>query len=242
MEQAFEEYLKEFDMKDPDINYKYYHSYRVAKLSDMLAKNLNQEDKLLAHIIGQYHDIGRFTQDKMYNVYDDMQTFDHGDYAVEVLFKQKLIKKIPVEKKYYHIIEKAIKNHNKHHIEDHLDEKELFHSKLIRDADKLDILCSLSDGIHMKNNVFKETFPIDEIIKKQFFNQETINLLEIKKLKNESEKLVTTLALVFDFNFKEAIDYLKENKIIDKIYNNRIKNKEYYKEYFDRINEYLEKR
>jgi putative nucleotidyltransferase with HDIG domain len=82
----------------------------------MIAQNLSEEDKRLAHIIGLYHDIGRFEQDKVFNSFYDIKTFDHGDYGVEVLFEQGLIREIPIEEKYYKIIEKAIKNHNKYNI------------------------------------------------------------------------------------------------------------------------------
>ncbi len=62
MKEAFEKYVKNYDMKDPDILYKYKHSYRVMALSEYLADklNLSQIDKDLAKIIGLYHDIGRF--------------------------------------------------------------------------------------------------------------------------------------------------------------------------------------
>ena len=44
--------------------------------------NLSKTDKELAKIIGLYHDIGRFEQDKRYDSFNDKKTFDHGDYGV----------------------------------------------------------------------------------------------------------------------------------------------------------------
>ena len=124
IKKAFENYTKKYDMEDDDISYKYYHSYRVMNHAKYLANklNLSKEDKHLASIIGLYHDIGRFEQDKLFDSYVDTKEFDHGDYGEEVLLKQGIIKDIPVEEKYYNLIGKAVRNHNKYSIEDNLNE------------------------------------------------------------------------------------------------------------------------
>ena len=36
----FDEYTSNYDMNDPEINYKYYHSYRVMDVMGILAKRL----------------------------------------------------------------------------------------------------------------------------------------------------------------------------------------------------------
>ena len=64
MNQTFEEYVKHYNKKDPDIKYKYNHSYRVMEKTKLLTKDLKKEDQMLAEVIGLYHDIGRFEQDK----------------------------------------------------------------------------------------------------------------------------------------------------------------------------------
>lgn len=163
MKETFENYVKNYDISDPDINHKHNHSYRVMGNSLFLAEtlNLSETDKTLALIIGLYHDIGRFEQDKLYDTYNDNKTFDHADYGVKVLFEQNLIKQIPVEEKYYNIIEKAVKNHNKYQIEEGLSEQELLHAKIIRDADKIDILYAASEkllvpkALDYKNEIFE---------------------------------------------------------------------------------------
>ena len=50
------------------------------------------------------------------------------------------IRKYIENDKYDEIIRKAIKNHNKFEIEKRLTEKELIFAKIIRDADKIDII------------------------------------------------------------------------------------------------------
>ena len=142
----FDEYVSNYDMKDPDINYKYYHSYRVMDIMELLAKklNMNELDIHLAKVIGLLHDIGRFEQDKLYNSFKDTK-FDHGNFGVTILKENNFLDKFNIDKDDYEVVYKAIDNHNQFKINDNLTERELFFSKLIRDADKLDILYALGN-------------------------------------------------------------------------------------------------
>ncbi len=245
MNKALENYIKNYDMTDQDIKYKYNHSYRVMKNSEYLSNklNLSKTDKELAKIIGLYHDIGRFEQDKRYDSFNDKKTFDHGDYGVEILFKQNLIKQIPIKEKYYHIIEKSIINHNKYKVEDNLSQEELMHAKLIRDADKIDILYAASQKLLTTKalDLTKDQTTIRNEIKQEFYNNKQIKTSALLGKKTESEKIISYLALIFDLNYNESIKYILDNKIIDNFYNN-LKDKEKYKEYFDYAKNYLKER
>lgn len=242
MEEALGNYIKNYNLNDPDINYKYHHSYRVMKNAVFLAEvlNLSKEDKKLAQVIGLYHDIGRFEQDKLYNSFNDNKNFDHAEYGVKVLFEQNLIKQIPIEEKYYHIIEKAIKNHNKFQIEEGLNEQELLHSKIIRDADKIDIVYAASEKIFSAKvlSYEDENVVIRDEIKEEFYSNKTIKTSSKKGQKTNSEKVLSYLALIFDLNFKESAQYILDNKIIENFYNS-LKNKEKYQEYFSYAIKYL---
>ena len=99
---------------------------------------MNQENIELAKLIALLHDIGRFEQVKQTNDFLDSNNFDHANYGVKVLFEDKLIRKFIENNEYDNIIKKAIYNHNKYKIEENLNDAELLHSKIIRDADKLD--------------------------------------------------------------------------------------------------------
>ncbi len=137
---SFKEYLKDYDLEDGNIKLKVKHTYEVVNKSEYIAKglNLDEENIQLAKLIGLLHDIGRFEQVKQTNDFLDNKGFDHADYGVKVLFEENLIRKFVEDNKYDNIIKKAIYNHNKYQIEEGLDEDELLHCKIIRDADKLD--------------------------------------------------------------------------------------------------------
>ena len=146
MIEVFNEYVNNYDMDNPKIKLKYDHSIRVAELSLKYARKLGfyEEDINLAYIIGLLHDIGRFEQAKRFDSFVDLETIDHADLGCEILFEQNIIKKFDIDEKYYEIIKKVIRNHNKHEIEPGLNEQELLHAKLIRDTDKLDILYNMA--------------------------------------------------------------------------------------------------
>lgn len=232
---VFDNYVNRYDSTDEDIEYKYYHSYRVMNYSKFLAEklNLSKEDRNLATIIGLFHDIGRFEQDKKYDSFDDTEEFDHGDYGERILLKQGLIEQLPVAYEHYPLVGKAIRYHNKYSIGEGLNEQELLHAKIIRDADKLDIIDYMPRK-KVRLKVFEQTddsFSIRDSIKEEFFKEQQIHLKD-KTNKTEQEKVITMLALVFDLSFKYTAEYIIDNGILETFYNN-LPNKEKYKEYFD---------
>lgn len=231
----FDNYTHRYDSQDEDIEYKYYHSYRVMDYSKFLADklNLSKEDRNLATIIGLFHDIGRFEQDKKYDSYIDTKEFDHGDYGEKILLKQGAIEQLPVAYEDYPLVGKAVRYHNKYAIGDGLDERELLHAKIVRDADKLDIIDYMPRNkvilkVYKSNS---DSFSIKDSIKEEFFQKKSINLKD-KESKTENEQVIIILALVFDLNFKYTAQYIKDNGILETFYNS-LPNKEKYKEYFD---------
>ena len=233
----FDDYVFTYDMNDPDINYKYHHSYRVMNIMINLAKklNLSKKDIELSKVIGLLHDIGRFEQDKLYGSYDD-RVMDHGDYGEKVLRENNFLDQTSIDTKDYEVVYKAVKNHNKFEIEKGLNERELLFAKLIRDADKLDILYALGDSNY--DILLQDEEQISEEIEKQFFNHTSGN---IKDAKNLNDRLVIKICFIYDINFKETYEMIYTNKYYDKIYE-RINRKDIFKLYIDYVNKYIEER
>ena len=136
----FLKYTEKYDLEDENIQRKKEHSLRVMNISETIARklNLSEEEIQLSTLIGLLHDIARFEQYKRYQTFKDSNSFDHGNYALKILNRD--IRKYIEQDDYDEIIRKAIKNHNKFIIEDELTKKEELFAKIIRDADKIDIL------------------------------------------------------------------------------------------------------
>jgi len=238
IKETFKKYVQKYDMNDKAILRKYYHSLRVMDLAILLAKyhKFSNEDIEICALIGLLHDYARFEQWTKYKTYSDIDSIDHGDLGVKLLFEDGDIVKYTSNIDYYDEIKDAIKNHNKHTIES--DKMSVHNRKLceiVRDADKLDIFYLLSTN----KELFKEDdeYPTLEIAK-DFYKNSSI---DIHKIKNETDKILLDLSMVYDLYYDYSIKYLKEKRLIEKMYEN-IKNKELFKDYFEYINSYIEER
>ena len=138
---AFYEYVSRYNPEDEKIMVKIEHIQRVAKNANDIAENLKltREDIDLAWLIGLLHDIGRFEQVRLYHTFNDGKSVNHAEIGTKILFKNGLIREFIEDKQYDEIIKIAILNHNRPAIETGLTERQLLHSKIIRDADKVDI-------------------------------------------------------------------------------------------------------
>lgn len=215
--QEFIEYTSRYDVNNENINRKIGHSIRVMNISKEIATKigLGQEEIEIATLIGLLHDIARFEQYSQFQTFNDLNSFDHGDYGVKILEED--IRKYIENNEYDEIIKIAIKNHNKFEIEEGLTEKELLFAKIIRDADKIDIIY---EAVEMFWNGIENQISntkISENAEKQFRSYKTI-----KKDKNTSkvqnvDNVLIVVALIFDMNFIESFKIINDNDYINKI-------------------------
>ena len=234
LESSFDEYTSNYDLEDIHLKSKYNHSYRVMYLCIKYAKELgwSESDQELAKIIGLLHDYGRFEQYRRYHSFIDLETIDHADLSVELLFNENKIVNFTDRKEDYALIRFAIKNHNKLSIEKIDDEKYIRFAKLIRDADKVDIMYVLSSEIFRKVVIGG-------------YNEEIINYLKEHKsiprelVKNENDRILVDFGFVFDLNYDIVLEDYKKNFI--SFYNN-LENNYVFKEIYNEIINYIDER
>lgn len=222
LEKAKKEFIKytsNYDLKNEKIKRKKDHSLRVMEISEQIAKKLGlkQEEIELATLIGLIHDIARFEQYTQFQKLNGRSSFDHGDYGVEILNKD--IRKYIETDQYDEIIKKAIKNHNKYKIEEGLTKKEKLFTKIIRDADKLDIFYEAVNIFWIDEVEMIENSKIDDNIEKQFNKLKQIKIENSKYKNNSINKVITIIAFIFDMNFKESFEILKEKDYINQMIN-----------------------
>ncbi len=200
---VFDEYYENYKHLSNDIDYKYTHSYNVSKLMGDLAKRLglDENDVELAKTIGLLHDIGRFEQLKTTGSFNDKE-FDHAIYGGKLLFEDKFIEKFIDFRDYDELINFAIVNHNKFAIDECKDERVLMFAKMIRDMDKTDIYyqIAMKYSPEFDGNVTKKV--LDDFMDGKCINH--------KDRKTKSDKLVSEMAFLNDFNFNESLDLLVE--------------------------------
>ena len=214
----FEKYVKQYDLENAKIKRKYGHSFRVMENAGNIAESLNLsvEEIEIAKLIGLLHDIGRFEQEKIYKTFKDHESIDHGDFGVEILKKDNYIRKYIEEDKYDNIIFKAIKNHNKIEIEEGLFEKELIFSKIIRDADKLDIFYEGAEMYWTKKEEVEEVTnsKISDSIFNLFNNR---CIIDRTKIVTKADGILNFIGFIFDINFKYDFEALKKENYINRI-------------------------
>ena len=141
---TFAEYTSGYNATDPKIKLKIDHTYRVAELCELIARDLklDEYETDVAWLTGMLHDVGRFEQIKRYNTFNDAQSVDHANFGADLLFKEGLIDTYVDgfhDDKYGTIVENAIRNHSAFRIDERLDDYTVMFCNILRDADKVDI-------------------------------------------------------------------------------------------------------
>lgn len=227
VKEYFYNFIDKYDIKNASgFNLKEVHTLNVVKNAKELATkmNLSEEDINLAQLIAYLHDLGRFEELKVFKGFNSAGN-DHALYGSKLLFENNLIREFIDDDSYDNIIKKAIENHNKLYIEDGLNERELLHAKIIRDADKLDnfrvkeeekienLFPGKIDKIEEFNNSLISDKVYDAIINKR--------CVDIHDRVEPLDYWLCVVAFVFDLNFKETFMIVKEkdymNILIDKI-------------------------
>ena len=99
---------------------------------------LDQEKNLLAEAIALCHDVGRFPQYEQYRTFDDSISVNHAVLGTKVLLEHNVLDSLPKDDR--DIIVRSVMLHNVFTLPEGLDEQSLLFARLIRDADKIDIL------------------------------------------------------------------------------------------------------
>lgn len=215
---AFENYLDSYNRSDDKIRLKIVHTYGVVDCSTKIASRIHlpEEEIELARLIALLHDIGRFEQLKRFNSFLP-ETMDHASYGVTILFEEGLIREFIPENTWDDIIRTAIACHSLYKLENHPNQRIDFHSRLIRDADKL-------DNCRVKLDEPLETFMdtdaasvgascISPAVEKAFFNNESV--LSSDRV-TPMDYWVSYMAYYFDINFRESLDIIEENDFVVK--------------------------
>ena len=144
---AFTAYTSAYDVGNPRIALKLDHTYRVAGLCERIARGigLDAHEVDLAWLLGMLHDIGRFEQVLRYDTFNDAKSVSHAALGAKILFADDgrgnpLVRSFVGDGSNDELIRNAIALHSAYQLPDGLDERTLTHCRVLRDADKLDIM------------------------------------------------------------------------------------------------------
>jgi hypothetical protein len=224
----FDKFVAGFYCEDEYINahikLKQDHSERVCEEMRYLAGQLHltENQRLLAETIALFHDTGRFPQFSRYRTYADPRSINHCLLGVEVLQKEKVLDCLPENE--IETIETAIRYHGAKELPGNLTGDTLLLSRLIRDADKLDIFNVLIKG-YIQRRDDPDNFKLElEVPDVPGFTPEVLDAIlsggkiDYAKLRTLNDMKLCALGWVYDVNFKPTFMRLKERRHLETIF------------------------
>jgi len=206
----FLDYANRFQSLDPgvekNIALKIGHTYRVCDNVCRIAKSLGmgRDDLALAEVLALFHDIGRFEQLKVFGSFDDRITVDHAKLGLKVLNSSGVFCDLARSER--RLLCRAIWLHNKYEIPETERGDAVLFSRLIRDADKLDILGVINE--HFECRDLHPNSALDFGMKdKPGFSREAVSeilqgkMVRIPVLETMNDMRLMYLSWVFDIYF-----------------------------------------
>lgn len=209
------------------------HTWKVTNNCERLAKHLglNEHDKLLAKMIGLFHDVGRFRQFTIYRTFNDALSENHAKLGLSVIKDLSFMKKLSEDD--LATLNFAIGNHNAKEIAPTDNKRFLSFAKLIRDADKIDIYRVLkpylgpTDGTGCSPD-FVELF----VQGKQ---------CDYTKMRTQDDRKLVRLMWVYDINYAWSLQQIINDNYIEEIIGN-LPHDEAMMKGINRLREYMQKK
>ena len=220
----FKKYVRSFynnnEENDNNIFFKEEHTIRTCRIAAELSQALmlDEPDKNLAFAVALLHDIGRFPQFLQYATFNDRRSEDHASLGAKVLLEGNWLSNLSREEA--DIIIAAVAYHNKYKLPTDISDRKLLHSKIIRDADKLDIFYIMTDD-YEKNRFKKNAMPESEAytpsLMADILNNK--NIL-ISDMKCRIDRNLMDLSMIYDLNFKYSLQYFHDKAYLEKMFAN----------------------
>lgn len=236
MVEEFMKYVSNYKEEKTKVAHKIEHSLRVYESIMDYARELgwSKSDVETAGIIGLLHDYGRFEQVRVTGEMQNVETFDHGDFGVKLLFQEGQIKKYTKRASLYPTIEFAIENHNKLTLQDNKNPEAMKFAKLIRDADKVDIIYFLGEL-----GIYDEHADDSDISAEVVSSIKRRSVIRKEDIKTNNDKIALRFALAFDLNYDVVFLDFKKNI---EVYYARVEREDKFKDIYETVINYLNER
>ena len=198
------------------------HSRLVAADTEGIARDegWGEADVREARALGLCHDAGRFPQYARFRTFSDSQSVNHGRLGAEVLREARVLETCPEAVR--ERILAGVNFHNDKALPESLAGRALAGVKLVRDADKLDIMRVLYGG--WKSG---EIFRRPEIaLGLDLHGPPSMDLMDelrqrrsigYNRLKTLADVFLTQLSWVYDFHFPASYRRIRERRLLEGI-------------------------
>jgi HD superfamily phosphohydrolase YqeK len=223
----FHQYTKTFHSKDlqtqRNIDLKYEHILKVrdAIIEIALSEGLTGDQIRLASVMALFHDIGRFQQYMRYQTFEDRKSENHALLGIRELKKNNMLNILENDDR--NLILTAIANHNRKEILPETTGKALFYSRMLRDADKIDIWRVVIDYYEAPEAKPNKALQLDlpdtpeysSAILQEVENEGVISMEDMTTL-NDFKLLQA--AWIFDLNYTRSFQLVKQRHYIERLF------------------------
>ncbi|MCL6478913.1 MAG: HD domain-containing protein [Peptococcaceae bacterium] len=221
----FDHYVKNSYSDDPAlqsrIRLKEDHTRRVCEKIVRIGQSLNLGDKdlLLAEAVALFHDVGRFRQITEYRTFNDRLSENHALLGLRVLDEAGVLSPLGEEER--RLLAEAIRCHNLCDLPDSLPGRHLLFARLIRDADKLDIL-EVFTGRYARPKGgpdpalepgLPDTPEYSAVFVENLLHRRSCSYDDIK---NRNDRRLLHLSWIYDINFPYTLAEIVRNGYIEK--------------------------
>jgi hypothetical protein len=227
----FDDYVTGFFSEDEYVNsnlkMKQLHSRRTCSVTRELVDELELDanQKRIAETIALFHDIGRFEQFVRYKTYNDARSVNHCQLGLQVLRETNVL--APLDRAEREFIEKAIEYHGRKELPSDLDDQCLLFSKVIRDADKVDVLYIITEYHRhyrdCRGDFMLETLLLELPDEPEYSPRIVAGLLngrriDHKELRTMNDMRLLLIGWVYDVNFAATLKQIREHGFLDVLF------------------------
>jgi len=223
----FNDYVAGFYGDDEYVNanlkMKQQHTHRTCSEMQYLAQEIGLSDsqKQVAEAIALFHDIGRFEQFTTYRTYNDARSTDHCVLGVKVLGRAKVLENLDPKERQW--IATAVEYHGRKELPGDLNGQTLLFSKLIRDADKLDVFYTVTEYYRQYRDNCEE-FKLElEFPDEPGYSATVVEgvlhgrLIDYDELRTLNDAKLVQLGWVYDVNFAATLKRIRKRRFLEKL-------------------------
>lgn len=220
----FEDYVRGFTSEDAmvqkNIDLKIFHTRRVCGVIIDIGKSLGlpPEDLGIAEIAALLHDIGRFEQYKRYGTFVDHRSEDHAALGIRIIRSHQILQNL--EPDTAELILWAIQHHNRAALPRKAEQRRLLFSKLLRDADKIDIWRVVTDYYQQadrhRNPALELDLPDEERISDSAYEAlMSGKIVKINDLETFNDFKALQIGWIYDLNFPRTFQMVREKGYLE---------------------------
>jgi len=213
------QFWRDDDEFDAALKFKLDHTFRVCANIVRLGRAIPIPSKMhfLAKLSALMHDVGRFKQYALYGTFIDMLSINHAKLGIHEIASHRLLNDLSLADR--RLVLKAIAVHNTYRLPDMDDGPGTVLNRLLRDADKLDILNVVLNKLYPTTygsilSALKNVPIVSDAIARSIYQKRPAR---IKDVTTVLDIRLFYLSWVFDLNFKTTYHLIDQKSYFDRM-------------------------